>query len=266
MNRYQGIMLLTDLDGTLLRDDKTPSPTDLDAIAYFQAHGGRFSVASGRTPLGMLDLLELLSPNALVGCLNGGGVYDCTSRKTLHAVTVPHEALSFAAFADRYFPEVGIEVFTPERVLFCKQNEFTEKHRTDEHLPFDTASYREIAEPITKLLFAAEPSTVDRFAEAVAALPDAKRFNLIRSDHTYFEILMQGIDKSRSVRLICEHAGIGLDSTVTVGDNDNDAPMLAVAGRSYAVSNASAAAKQAAKCVLPYSNMQDPLSKIIESL
>ena len=50
MKKYSGYFLITDLDGTLLNTNKEISPTNQKALAEFTAQGGRFSVATGRSP------------------------------------------------------------------------------------------------------------------------------------------------------------------------------------------------------------------------
>ena len=44
--RYKGVLLYSDLDGTLLDPDRTLSPDNLGAIAHFISCGGRFGVAN----------------------------------------------------------------------------------------------------------------------------------------------------------------------------------------------------------------------------
>ena len=41
MKKFEGIFFCTDLDGTLLRNDKSISKTNLDAIEYFKNEGGK---------------------------------------------------------------------------------------------------------------------------------------------------------------------------------------------------------------------------------
>ena len=50
MKKFEGILLCTDLDGTLLRNDKSISRENLDAINYFMSEGGYFTFITGRMP------------------------------------------------------------------------------------------------------------------------------------------------------------------------------------------------------------------------
>ena len=48
MKKFDGIMICTDLDGTLLQSDKTISEENTRAIEYFKSEGGRFTFITGR--------------------------------------------------------------------------------------------------------------------------------------------------------------------------------------------------------------------------
>ena len=47
MNRFEGILICTDLDGTLLKGDKSISRENSEAIEYFKAEGGKFTLPIG---------------------------------------------------------------------------------------------------------------------------------------------------------------------------------------------------------------------------
>jgi hydroxymethylpyrimidine pyrophosphatase-like HAD family hydrolase len=79
------------------------------------------------------------------------------------------------------------------------------------------------------------------------------------------EIAAPGISKATGLAEIADSHGISATEVVAVGDMPNDLPMLAWAGRSYAVSNAHPAVRAAADEVLP-SNDEDAVAGLIESL
>ncbi|MBQ3226919.1 MAG: HAD hydrolase family protein, partial [Clostridia bacterium] len=50
MGKFDGVLICTDLDGTLLKKDKTISEENLKAIEYFKREGGFFTIVTGRMP------------------------------------------------------------------------------------------------------------------------------------------------------------------------------------------------------------------------
>jgi len=49
MPDFSDVMIITDLDGTLLPENKILSEKDLEAIKKFRSDGGKFTIATGRT-------------------------------------------------------------------------------------------------------------------------------------------------------------------------------------------------------------------------
>ena len=265
MKKFEGILLATDLDGTLLRADKSVSEENKKAIEYFKSEGGMFTFITGRTPAAVQALCRLLSPNAPIGCMNGAGIYDYGADKMLWSITLPDTVKEIVGDIDRAFPNTGIEVITEKHIIFHKQNAFTEKHIRDESLPVVIGHYNEVTDPIVKILFADSPTTLDELSRTVLAHPRISEFAPIRSDHIYYEILPLGISKATIVGKLPELLGDRLKKISAVGDNDNDAEMLKVADVGYAVSNASAAAKASAD-IVTVSNEENAIAKIIYEL
>ena len=265
MNKFEGILLATDLDGTLLRDDKTVSEENRLAIEYFKENGGRFTFITGRTPVGVAPLYKSVIPNAPIGCMNGAGIYDREQDKLIWYITIPDSVKEIAEYVDREFPDVGIEFITVDRHLFCKKNAFTDKHARDESLPNVEGDYRTITEPIIKVLFAASSETLDKMSKIILEHPLIGNFAPIRSDAIYFELIPLGISKATIIKKLPELMGGEIVKTIAVGDNDNDAKMLQTADIGYAVANASDAAKKAAK-IVTVSNEEHAIANIIYSL
>ena len=69
-------MLISDMDGTLLKDDKTINPIDLMAIEQFRLREGIFTVATGRNYKSAMQYFKELNIRCPVILYNGGMIYD----------------------------------------------------------------------------------------------------------------------------------------------------------------------------------------------
>jgi Cof subfamily protein (haloacid dehalogenase superfamily) len=265
MKKFEGWLFATDIDGTLLKNDKTISKENLDAIEYFKSEGGFFTFITGRIPSGTKRILEMVQPNAPFGCINGGGIFDHHKNELLWSVEMSREVLTLVEYIDKNLPDMGIEVNTHKNVYFCKKSAETEKHRRDESFPDLECHYREVKEPFAKILFAGDEKNLLKLIDMLNSHPMSKDFDFVRSDAKYYEILPKGISKGTVVKKLAEILGISAEKIITVGDNDNDAAMLSSAELSFAVANASKRAKSAAN-FLTVSNEEHAIAKIIDDI
>ncbi|MBQ9757544.1 MAG: HAD family phosphatase [Clostridia bacterium] len=266
MKKFDGMFFATDLDGTLLKNDKTISKENIDAIEYFKSEGGIFTFVTGRLPRATQRIFDLVRPNAPCGCINGGSMFDYRTNELLWSVDISRSVLELVEYIDKNLPEMGIEVNVHDKIYFCKKSFATEKHRMNEKFPDLACHYYDVKEPIAKILFAHEDvKLMSRLIEMLDLHPKAKEFDFIRSDVEYYEILPKGINKGEAVLKIVDLLGISPERTIAVGDNDNDVSMLSASKLGIAVSNASPAAKNAANHIT-VSNEEHAIAKIIEDL
>ena len=86
-------LLLSDVDGTLVRMDKTLSERSIDAVDALHDAGIHFAVTSGRPPRGMSMLVEPLSLRTPLAAFNGGLVVD-PQMEVLEERTIPNHLVS----------------------------------------------------------------------------------------------------------------------------------------------------------------------------
>ena len=100
MGKFSGVLLCSDFDGTLAYKKIVP-PSAIEAIRYFQDHGGSFTLATGRYPsivpeaVGIADLC-----NAPMVTLNGSLIYDQRNQRVSYESFLPQscaQALSMTA-------------------------------------------------------------------------------------------------------------------------------------------------------------------------
>lgn len=266
MPKFQNILICTDLDGTLLRNDKSISQENLDAIEYFKSEGGYFTFVTGRMPFFVREMYEAVRPNAPIGCINGGGVYDYERGRYLWTQTMPHSVLELVRDAERGIAGLGVQVNTFERIWFCRENEATEDFRRATGVPRLNCGYEDVDEPIAKSVFCdRNEGSIDRLHELLHAHPRAGEFDFVRSEKTLYEILPKGIHKGTVLPRLTAHLGTTMQKTIAVGDYNNDIGMLCAAGIGVAVANATPDAKAAADYIT-VSNEQHAIARIIADI
>ena len=266
MGKFEGILICTDLDGTLLNSGKEISAGNRAAIEYFKAEGGLFTFVTGRMPSTSVYIYETIQPNAPFGCINGGGLYDYRRQEFLWAAELPREALELVDSVDRELPGIGIQVNTTQAIYFNKYNPAMVRFREVTGLPDIRCHYREVQEPLAKVVFGEDDEeTLFALMRLLHEHPKAGRFDFIRSERNLYEILPKGISKGTAVQKLTELLGLDPAKTIAIGDYDNDVAMIRTAGLGCAVANASAAAKEAADYIT-VSNDEDAIAVLIEAL
>ena len=266
MKKFKGVLICTDLDGTLLKNDKTISENNIYAIEYFKDQGGIFTFVTGRMPFYVADVYTKINPNAPFGCVNGGGVYDHRKQEYLWKEIMPDAVLDLVEYSDRNVPQIGIQVSTFDKIYFCKENSAMAEFREITNTPNITSFYRDIKEPIAKIVFGdKDENNINILTEILNSHPMANDFDFIRSEKTLYEILPKGISKGGVLLKIAQILNIDANKTIAVGDYNNDISMIKAAKLGIAVSNAVPAVKDVADHIT-VSNEEHAIERIIDDL
>lgn len=264
--KFEGVLICTDLDGTLLKNDKTISDENINAIEFFKQEGGIFTFITGRMPFYISNIYNIIKPNAPFGCINGGGLYDFPTQKYIWKSVMADGVMELVKLIDESFPDVGIQVNTFERSYFCKENEAIKNLRKITNAENFVCHYLDVKEPIAKIIFGSyNNEEIIKIQETLCSHPLAEKFDFIRSERTLYEILPKGIGKGTSIKKLTEHLKLDINKTIAIGDYDNDISMFNAAKVSIAVSNAAPNALKAAEFVT-VSNEENAIAKVIYDL
>ena len=266
MGKFDGILICTDLDGTLFKNDKTVSTENRNAIEYFKSEGGYFTFVTGRMPFFVSDAIDAVKPNIPFGCINGGGLYDCEKDKYVWTLGLSGEVVELIKCIDDKFPNVGIQVNTFYKTYFCKENQTMQNFRRVTGAENLTSHYTNIKEPISKILFGSESN--EEIKEVEITLKSHRlsdNFDFIRSEKTLFEILPKGSGKGTAIKQLCKYLDIDANKTIAIGDYNNDISMFNEAKIGIAVSNACKDALEAADYIT-VSNEENAIERVIYEL
>ena len=239
MGKFDGILICTDLDGTLLNQHFEVSKENHDAIEYFKSEGGKLTFITGRLHYYIRDIYHKVEPNAPVGCVNGGAVYDFDLGKYVYQTALDPSYKELISMMLEKMPEMGILVNTYEQVYYCQENSYTPCFRKATHLPENPKDYREISEAVAKVAFGSyHPEELDRAEALLRAHPLAEKFELVRTVPRLMELLPKGIHKGCAIPVLADYLGIDRKKTLAVGDYDSDIGMIQTAQVGVAMGNA----------------------------
>lgn len=251
IEKLSDILVVCDLDGTLLTAKEGIPSCNVEMIRLFCAMGGRFTVATGRSVDSVsryLDEIELSAPAILY---NGGLLYDFNSKKVVRQSFLPEEAKKAFTRLCHIFPEVGAEIM-PESLGICvtRASEYTYRHTQDEKLPYALRDLESAEGRWFKALFASTPAQQALLAQKAAGL-SGEGYYFVSTGPVYYELMPRGVSKGTGLQNLCDYLNLPLENTVAIGDYYNDVEMLDIAGRSAAVENAPQDVKQHAAVVIP---------------
>lgn len=266
MGKFDNILIATDLDGTLLRNDKTISEENLSAIEYFKENGGIFTFITGRSATVVGYIYDLVRPNAPIGAFNGGAVIDVEKSEFISKHTLSCEVLELVRLVDCQMPGMSIQLCGFENSYFCKTNDAMERHIITGRFRDLRCHYTKVKEPLAKILFAhSDEAEILKLRKLLESHPLSEKFQLVRSDFEFLEILPKGLSKGENLIKIAEIMGIDIKRTIGIGDNENDISLIEKAGIGIAVSNASQIAKKSAD-IITVSNEENAIAKVIGDL
>ncbi|MBQ7348038.1 MAG: HAD-IIB family hydrolase [Clostridia bacterium] len=224
MGKFDGILLMSDLDGTLCSAG-TVSQENCDAIRYFQSEGGLFSVASGRNPDWLLNWKEYFVPNTWSAMINGAVFCDATGKNFIFDQPAGMEIVETAEQVMRACPNL-------KSVFFCGCNQ--KPYEVPQGAFIDPEL---LPSPIYKCLLRTSSEESDEHTAIVKKML-APNYIVMRSWINGIEFQPTGTGKGDAVHRMKEVLGERARIVVAVGNYENDIDMIAAADIGYAVKDA----------------------------
>ncbi|MEV6816623.1 HAD family hydrolase [Micromonospora sp. NPDC051296] len=233
-------LIATDIDGTLLRDDRTLSAHTAAVLTRISDRGTPVVLVTGR-PIRWLKMVydQLAEPLPAV-CANGAVVYDPVNDEVLRADPLAPELLAEVARRLRAeIPGVSLAVEIVDSRQMRHETHYPLRWDADETAIRVVETPEELLSvPAVKVLARAGEQDPDRFTQLVAAAL-AGLAEATHSSHSgLVEISAAGVTKAAGLAWYCHRIGIDATDVLAFGDMPNDVPMLTWAGRGVAVANA----------------------------
>lgn len=261
-------LIVSDLDGTLLRDDHTLSEYTKEVIHRVSEQGIDFMLATGRIFGGARQYAKELKLNTPILACNGALIKEAEG-KLLYGKPIHEETLSeiFRVLIDKnyYFHCYGEESFyTRKFSSFLKTfYSFNTDQPEEERFPMIEIDPLElIGKDIIYKVLAKCEGEEERKA-LYSSLSEITGASVTVSWHNTFDICADQVSKASAIERYAKKKGISPSEIICFGDNYNDMDMLQYGGLGIAVENGVKELKEAADYVTGNNN-EDGVAKAIE--
>lgn len=260
-------LVAIDMDGTLLKEDKSVSERTKKAIKEAKNKGVNVVIATGRPIDGVtkyLEELDMLREDDYVLSYNGGLVLKTKTREVVSKVALTGADLHYLHNLSKEL-EVNIHAFSEVHGLITPKNsKYTEVEANINGIQIGINDYSEIEDDhsIIKVMMIDEPEILQK---AIDNLPKEvyEKYTVVRSTPYFLEFLNKAVNKGTGVELLAKHLGIKREEIMTFGDAGNDLDMIKYAGMGVAMANAFEEVKVVANYITD-SNEEDGVAKAIE--
>jgi Cof subfamily protein (haloacid dehalogenase superfamily) len=242
-------MMLADVDGTLVTQEKVLTPEAVEAVRSLGDAGILFAVTSGRPPRGMAMLVEPLDLQTPIAAFNGGMLVD-RDMKVLEQRVIPEQLVVPIADLMRSFDLTvwiyrGADWFVPD----LKGPHVDREAWTVKFEPKVMHSLDGLTTNVAKIVGVSDD--YDAVARASAAAHDGFGHDVTAaaSQPYYLDVTHPEANKGSVAKDLAGRYGLSTDEIATIGDMPNDVLMFAHSGLSIAMGNADAEVKRAARRV-----------------
>ncbi len=268
MRKIKYPLIVSDCDGTILKSDHTIGEFTKEKINAYVKDGGIFAVCTGRMASSALSLVRSWGLKGVVSAFQGGVLMDIQSAQILCDCKMPHD-ISVSICEEMEKIDLHIHTYTLWQVFSNRDNEWL---KTYERIvgekaviqPNMSTFMRETRMQPYKLLAIVDPKDSRQVCEALAKKVPEECFVTISAPFLV-EVGLKVASKKKAVTFLADYYHIPLAKTIAVGDQLNDLPMIEAAGLGVAVGNAMNELKAVAY-VLPYTNDEDAVGKLIEEI
>lgn len=245
-------LIVTDLDGTLLNDEKQFAPDFFELLDNLNKQGIKFCAASGRSQYTIEKIFKPYEKDIFYISDNGGYIKG----KNIEEVNFPlsYEQSKKTVEECLKTESLNVIVCAKDKAYFVRPNPSVINIVNEYYINYDIIEdYTNIKEQILKI------AVYDELGSAVHGYPKVKNnldkelIGVVSADN-WFDIMNKNLNKGIAVKRLQKHFGITPEETMAFGDFNNDIEMLKCARYSFAMANSNDEVKKAANYIAESNN------------
>lgn len=258
-------MLVSDLDGTLLNEEKQVSEKTKEVIRATREKGIRFGIASGRPLEPILELVKEWGISSMVDFvigMNGGVTYDMATKEKEEFYLLDGNIMK--EIMDHYNDlDVRFMIFDGITRYVNKSNEETkQKALLFREIEIETDLYALCEKAHNKIIINCEADYMPVVEEHSKSYVN-EQCVCFKTAATLFEYVDPRVNKSFGIQKLCDRYGIGMENVIAFGDTSNDNEMLRDAGIGVCMKNGTEDTKAMADYIT-LSNEEDGIAVYLQ--
>ncbi len=239
MGIYSDVLLTVDFDRTLTAPDSTIPVRNLEAIEYFMANGGAFTVNTGRSVPMYSGQLDRVPVNAPLLLYNGSAAYDRDRKEFTFFTPIELDMVPTLKKTMELFPGHPVELQGLEHHYLFRDNEMWARFNVHNSCPYAFCDVDAAPSPFLKFSIygqirdvtvadlyngsAEEFAAMDRIEETLNR-EFGDRCVVFRAANRIIDVHARGVSKAKAARRLQQE--LGRKILVCIGDGENDVNML----------------------------------------
>ncbi|MBU0279112.1 HAD family hydrolase [Gemella sp. zg-570] len=243
-------VVVTDMDGTFLNDEKEISPNSKKVIEKLQEHGIKFLIATGRADIAVRNYYHDMGLNDVTIACNGSFIRNQATGEVIYENPFTDKEISIIhkKYLELTDGSVELHIYSPN-YIYCDrisfnvarikrvEEETNAKYKTPVCIEEDilSAIARNKDKCYKVMMSSKNHNLLEKIYEEVK-----KEFDLegtFSATH-FFDMVPKGTSKAEGIKRVAKYYNISVEDSVVFGDNLNDIEMLKVAGTAICPSNA----------------------------
>ncbi len=265
-------LLCIDMDGTLLNSKKEITEKNKQYLRKAQEAGVKVVISTGRLFTSADYYADLVGIKAPIISANGAFIREKDENKVIYKSLLGKDNCEIILKVLKKYDLIPnfhtsnailTEGSNPHIQMYLKTNK---DHPADKRIEIQTViDWSQVFESYKEELLKCIAIDMDyeKVAKAKEELSAVEQLEVVSSSSNNFEVMCSGVSKGRGVEILAAYYNIKREEIICIGDNENDASMIAYAGLGVAMGNADEEIKTMAQYVTA-SNDEDGVAEVIE--
>jgi Cof subfamily protein (haloacid dehalogenase superfamily) len=267
-------ILFSDIDGTLLSDEKKIDEDTRLKIIDMVNKGNYFCLASGRPISSIYDVLKSIdivdyvkNGGIYATAYNGALLYDCINNRPIEEYAIPIDTAQ-AIFDMAKEAGIHMQTYSDTHIIAIDEGPELAFYKRNVVMPHKVATRLkdDLTHPPYKLIAISldNRAKLEAFKDKVAASELGKTITCAFSNDRYLEFYSKEAGKGNGLKNLCRYLNIMPYNSIAAGDEENDISMLSAAGVGVCMGNGKQAVKESADYVTVKDNNNGGIGEVIE--